>query len=687
MGLRNARPLTIQPRGLTDATDGTNTFPGAMASLANLVPDISNAGAFVSRPAAIQKTAFAGFTAPAGVTAMQVLGTRIYGMISSGLSVGKDQPFCYDMATGAFVPITITNTNFLPHTQALTGDWTPPTMSMVTNGRVIVTHPGFNGGVDPFFGWIDLSNYNSTALVGNTTSGSPIILGIQGGSNAPVTDGVQQGYVVTGTGIPAGTLVINVDNGSGQVVVTADCDGGTNFLYHVVRSGYPAGTPSRYLGLSFGMLVTGPGVPAGTFITGLDYSSPNITLSHTPTPAVTGGFFNLSGGGSITLSNNATATNIGTALTILGGTSAAPIWGAGNLSGHPLVAVPKAVAQYGGRAWYAVGNSVAYSDTLLPCQASLATQVLTIGDGEAVTALAGLPLLNTLTGGVTQSLFAFKGAKGVVQITGDAALGTLAQNAVNGSVGTLAPNTICGTPRGLMYVAVDGLRVLQFDGTVSDPIGAAGQGVQAPFVFAVYPSRMAAAFNEGTYRVSLIDGTDAGNPVEEYWYDGQRGVWTGPHSFPAAMIKAYHDVAGGFISAAWGIDAKLWQSSTYLGPSSTFTENGVALSWTFRTVLLPDNQAMSQNRLSESTAMLRLSAAQVLTAKALDETGTTLDTVSVTGAAAVGGILPNRQYALDWTKPLNFKQMAVQYTGASNASVRLGNFYLRYQILGYMLPS
>jgi hypothetical protein len=82
-------------------------------------------------------------------------------MISSGLNSGKDEPFAYDHAAGAFLTVTgITNGNS-PTTQALSGAWTPPTMANV-GVYVLVTHPGFPGGATKF-GYFDI-----------TTAGAPV---------------------------------------------------------------------------------------------------------------------------------------------------------------------------------------------------------------------------------------------------------------------------------------------------------------------------------------------------------------------------------------------------------------------------------------------------------------------------------------------------------------------------------
>ncbi len=103
------------PKGLTDASDGTNSFPGAQQDLTNLIPDPSTAGIYVPRPAAQIVTDFTGTNDPTGpgiVQALLTVGDFEYGMIASTLNAGKDEPFCYDLANNVFLPISgITSAN------------------------------------------------------------------------------------------------------------------------------------------------------------------------------------------------------------------------------------------------------------------------------------------------------------------------------------------------------------------------------------------------------------------------------------------------------------------------------------------------------------------------------------------------------------------------------------------------
>lgn len=158
--------------------------------------------------------------------------------------------------------------------------------------------------------------------------------------------------------------------------------------------------------------------------------------------------------------------------------------------------------------------------------------------------------LNNLLGGVLQSLMVFKEDEGeaIFQVTGDYSGNPTpwAINRLNVSAGTKAPNTLVTTPYGLAFIDYDGLRLIDFSGNVSDPIGNNGQGVTQPFANAVFPSRMVAAFNRNIIRITVQNGKETSNQFQEWWYDFNLKIWTGPHTFPVAQIKAWR---GTFIAA------------------------------------------------------------------------------------------------------------------------------------------
>ncbi len=695
MARRNARPLTLRPKGLSDAIDGSNAFKGAMKQLVNLVPATSTAQIFVPRSASIEKTDFPGFTMPTGITAILIIGTRVYGMISTGLYGAKDQPFCYDVPTDTFVTITGQSAANLPATQPTTGDWQPPHMEMIGN-RIIVTHPGFAGGVGgKYFGWIDQTGFSILTLQGNTVLGSNVIRSITGdGGSTPILDGVQPGQQINGPGVPLGTHIVSVTNGAVDISTTGDTHS-TDTIDNIPASAVAL--------MEVGMYADGSGVVSGSYILNI-LSGTSIQLNQPTTSTLGTTPLQVTGGGTITLSANATATADLVALSIDGGSFAIPVWDSGNTNVNPLVAVPKWVSQFNGRAWYAVGNAEAFSDSLLPLNVSNATQVLTLGDTTPFICSAGLPLNNIQTGGIIQSLIAVKA--GVMwQITGDQATNNLATNELNVAVGSQAPNTFTPCPLGLSFVAPDGLRILDFGARVSDPLGANGNGVSVPFINALTPTRMVSAFNQNVLRLSCQNALNPNQPVQEFWLDFNQKIWTGPHTFPAQQIAGYHvatgaDTGHGFISAGYGIDAKLWLSGVNPTPSDTYIENGVQLSTAYETVLQPDNELMAENRMGQAAVAMSLPGGQAVGISCINEVGTVLNQVVISasstppttwgsfvwGAAPWGGVTGYfRQYDIPWTAPIIFKQASILIVATSAQGYAVGNLYLKYQPLGYLL--
>lgn len=801
MAIRNSAPVSWQPKGLTDSADGTNAFPGAMKSLVNVIPDNSTAMVWVPRPAATRLANFTGANAPADPTtlsALLVVGDIAYGMVPSSLSAGKDQPYAYDLANSAFLPIAgITSAN-VPASPPASGDWTPPIMAQVA-GRIIVTHPGFPGtnllshtstgnthsstlidgnpningvltgmtisgtgipastlivtataiqvnavgdshtnttldnltntlnvvvgqlvfgpnipagttvtvvvsatevtmsaaatstlagqiyvfggatitmsksatasangvtltiaGTPEYFGWLDVSAF-SEVTPGNTLSGSIIIRG------NPVILGVQPGMTISGTGVPAATTVV----GAAEFVRTTSC--------FTVTGSELVQNVNNTQGIAKGQRVEGFGIDVDTFVVSVDFGSRVSLNKQVLTGATTDLTFT---GATITMSAAATATANDINLTIAGGTAAAPLWGAGNTDRFALPSIPLGVAQFNGRAYYALGSDgLVFSDSGWPCRVSnsAAVQALTTQDGLAVTALGQLLLTAPLTGGIVQAIIAFQGATRMQQITGDPATGNLTMNVMPVATGTLAPLSIVPTERGLAFMSPLGLRFVKFDGTVSEPIGADGMGITAPFQFAAAPSQICAAANVGILRISVQNNLLDGVPYQEYWFDLKRGIWHGPHTFPARLIQPWRS---SFLTAPRAATRSLWQSDAYATSSSTYTENGWSMSWIMETVLLPDNANVAMNAMVEVNLACAASSGNLITVAALDESGAMLDTISITTSANHENL---RQRALNWTQPIIFKQMSVRISGPSDFSMRIGNLYMRHEVLGYNL--
>ena len=707
MGLRNKIPVTIRPKGVSDAQDGSNAFPGAMVSLQNLVLAYHTANCFVPRPAAVKVVDFTGATPanPNGVISeMVVIGSRVYGMVSSAQFAGKDEPFCYDLLTNAFIPIAGVINALLPNSPNATGDWVPPVMRAITNTYILCTHPGFPGGAIPgvYFGWIDTSSYSQN-VIGNTTNGSNVISSLYTtiGNSAPILQGVQPGQLITNVNFPAGTYVISCQNGTFSLNTTGNTTSGSNALSGIGSTA----------GVLPGMTVSGPGIPSGTYLLTVSGATATMSQNATATSAAAVAL-NFSGGGSITVSANATASVNTTSVTVSGGTPAAPRWGAGNFNSNSITTIPKCCYGFNSRAYMGSGPYLVYSDPLMPLQVSAASQALLIGDSTDITALAGVPLTSQLTGGVQQSMTVFKGAGTLWQVTGDAAADNfsvdgvsyvinggsasdnLTINAVAGSVGTLAPRSIVGTPIGTMFMAVDGLRVLGLTGTLSEPLNTDGKGVAIPFLNALYPSRIVSAYAENIYRATVQDASQPGNPIVEYWFDINSGVWTGPHTLTTRAAQPYISGAS-FLVAPLSTNGQIWRSDAIPNYNSTFTDpNGNRLQCQYRTVLLPDNEQTHWNKVLQGTLAMSLNNSDVVNVSVDDDRGATLGAASFSGQASAATLWGGstwgggtwgasvsllREYFLKFPNPLVFRQARVTASFQASAGQAIGNLYVAAQ--------
>src|SRR6266550_3664771 len=151
MAIRNSRSLTFRPNGVTDSVDATNAKTGSMRALANLVPAPGTKKTFEPRPARTWFVDFANanpfnFDTPSQLTGLLIVGNTAYGMVTSRRFPGFDEPFVCDMTTGYFTSVSGVNADNVPTSPPATGEWVPPVLAKIGT-RVIVTHPGFPGGV------------------------------------------------------------------------------------------------------------------------------------------------------------------------------------------------------------------------------------------------------------------------------------------------------------------------------------------------------------------------------------------------------------------------------------------------------------------------------------------------------------------------------------------------------------
>jgi hypothetical protein len=378
---------------------------------------------------------------------------------------------------------------------------------------------------------------------------------------------------------------------------------------------------------------------------------------------------------------------------------AALTWTATNTTTNALICPPQWVSNYNGRCYFLCNppsaQPAAYmSDQLNALNITNANQIITFGDNIPLTCAAPLPLENQL-GGIIQSLMVFKGSTNIYQVTGDPSLTTLAINSLNVATGTVAPLSIATTSKGIAFMAPDGIRTIDFDARVSDPIGISGEGVIVPFINVLVPSRVCAAYNNGIYRIQVQNGSSTEQLQQQWWYDFVRKLWSGPHTQAAQLMQSY---ANTFIVVLQNTPASLWQSDSTQFTNSTFVENGNQLSWQFATPMLPDTDEMSEVAMIETTLYLALAAGLPVQVSAQTQTGQVIDsiTVSAQGATTLWGAfqwgnalwqsvinaLFSRQ--LQWHFPLVFRRLAIVATGTSGAGIKIGKLHLRYQTLGYL---
>ena len=382
---------------------------------------------------------------------------------------------------------------------------------------------------------------------------------------------------------------------------------------------------------------------------------------------------------------------------------AAPVYASTNTATTALVCPPTAVATFYGRAWYACNPpsgaqpGLYFSDVLVPLTITNATNILTFDDNIPLTCLTGLPLSNQL-GGVIQALIVFKGTTNIYQVTGDAASTSnpLAKNSLNYATGTLAANSVCQTPIGVAFLAPDGYRLIDFTAKISEPMGFAGSGVNAPFIFCLHPSRVNGSCNNNIIRISIQNGTTTGQPFQEYWFDMARKVWSGPHTCAASMLSPWGNT---FVMAPVSTTGVLWQSDVVQSATSQFTEGGVALTWLWETCTLPDNGIEAMACLYQTQMLMSYgSPGQQFVMSATDQDDNVYASYSFTGGSSAsqwgsmtwgtstwGGVSLNPVYVdINWPMPVVFRRLELAMGGTSVGGLRLGALFGKVKALGYI---
>ncbi len=191
MTLRRTQPYPFSPAGVSDALDGSNVMKGAMTALQNLIPYPGTKNLWGCRPAAISiadyatitggpfssgfSSGFQSFIAGAGfISCFKVIGNVVYGLIASSIFAGRDYPFAFNLVTLTNVGVTGATAANTPTSPSSSGDWTPPTMDLI-GVRLVVTHPGFSGAGNVYFGYFDISDPLNPVWHGANTGGAIVL--------------------------------------------------------------------------------------------------------------------------------------------------------------------------------------------------------------------------------------------------------------------------------------------------------------------------------------------------------------------------------------------------------------------------------------------------------------------------------------------------------------------------------
>lgn len=231
-------PVNFTARGLADAWDATEAFPGACRSLQNLVFDQSNPDLMTCRPGiGSPLTTFSGFTSPTTVTCLEIVGDVVYGMVSTSRLGSYDEPFAYNILSNTFTSITGTSTNNLPVTQSIIGDWNPgpPTIAMV-GASLLFTHPGFSG-------------VSQTGTCTASVAAGSSLLVVTDGGTASTNSALHVGANITGTGITGLVSIVGFVQGSGT-----EGGAGTYILSQTIAAGFGSETVTCTSSNYFGVL-------------------------------------------------------------------------------------------------------------------------------------------------------------------------------------------------------------------------------------------------------------------------------------------------------------------------------------------------------------------------------------------------------------------------------------------------
>lgn len=388
------------------------------------------------------------------------------------------------------------------------------------------------------------------------------------------------------------------------------------------------------------------------------------------------------------------------------------VWTAQNTSTNALPSVPVWVMQYQQRAYFFCNPNAAQPATLatdvlnpLSRGTAVAGFILTYGDNVPLLCGGTYSFAQVSAGGLITAAYIFKqDATQIWQITGDfaagapGAVGQIALQALNISTGTFAPNTVVQSPQGLAFMAPDGLRIIDPTSQVADPIGFAGAGVALPFINAVIPSRMAAACNATTIRVTVENAISSNQ--EDWCYDLVRRSWYGPHTYPISLLSYYPTGATFVVSPTPAITGKqLLASAISPVAGSVYTENGGAeYTCAYGSVLYPERDGVVQLTSFKSILYLGYGGGTTtFSISLLDKEGgvivfTQLQYIRAPvvwggftwgSGQSLGSSVRLSGVDVPWPNSVAFDRMSVLVTVTAAPGVRLGSYLTLVDELGY----
>jgi hypothetical protein len=146
-----------------------------------------------------------------------------------------------------------------------------------------------------------------------------------------------------------------------------------------------------------------------------------------------------------------------------------------------------------------------------------------------------------------------------------------------------------------------------------------------------------------------------------------------------------------------GVAASLWQSDFVQYPSSTFTENSVALTWAAQTSLLPDTDQITNNTITEGSIDMALPATNETVSVSFNDRGNSpIASIAIlpmpSGVPAIwgsstwggfqwggGGLAALAPYQLTWPQVMTFVRGSLLASSRSTLGFKLSTIHLRYQ--------